>query len=481
MREDFAELALERASELGARYSDIRFVDGERRLVSVKNGKPEKVTHTSESGFGVRLLINNGWGFAGTYKISEDSVKEMVERAAKVARSSSRVSDRKIELTPVRTVEDTHESDVKIDPLEVPVEEILELLVDGDKSFRDNCPHAKTTNSRIHSRMEDKYLATSENSRIKQRIVFCGGMGQGYAVRNGQVQRRSWEINPQTRGFEYIKEFDVNEMAAKAGREAEELLSAEPCPEEVRKPLILDDPHLYLQIHETIGHGSELDRVLGTEVDLAGMSFLKPDKLGAFRYGSDQVNFTADPTIEHGLGSYGYDDEGVPAREVYLVKDGILCGYQSSRETAAQIGLEQSSSGMRAASPIDLPLVRMNNINLLPGDWKKDEIIEDTKDGILMRTTKMWSIDQRRLNFQFGTEIGWKVEDGELTEMIRDPTYTGISYEFWRKLDATAEDDWTMYGTTGCGKGRPGQSMYVGHGAATTRIDDVRIGVSGGQ
>jgi TldD protein len=280
-------------------------------------------------------------------------------------------------------------------------------------------------------------------------------------------------------GFEYIKSHDLQAMASKAGEEAEALLKAESCPTEVRTNLILDDPHMYLQIHETIGHASELDRVLGTEVDLAGMSFLTPDKLGKLQYGSDQTSFVADPTIPKGLGTYGYDDEGAPAKKEYLVKDGIFVGYQSSRETAAQIGIDESSAGMRAATPIDLPIVRMNNICLEPGEWKSDEIIADTKDGILMRTTKMWSVDQRRLNFQFGCEIGWKIKGGEIAEVIRDPTYTGISYEFWRSLDATAKDDWKLYGTTGCGKGRPGQSMYVGHGAATTRINNVRIGVTG--
>jgi TldD protein len=269
-------------------------------------------------------------------------------------------------------------------------------------------------------------------------------------------------------------------MARKAGKEAEALLKAEPCPTEYRSNLILDDPHMYLQIHETIGHASELDRVLNTEADFAGMSFLTTDKLGSFRYGSDEVNFVADPTIETALGTYGYDDEGVPANKVYLVKGGILNDYQSSRETAAQVGLEGSSAGMRAATPVDLPIIRMNNICLEVGDsWKADEIIEDTREGILMRTTKMWSVDQRRLNFQFGCEIGWKIKDGELTEVIRDPTYTGLSYEFWRNMDATAKDDWTLYGTTGCGKGRPGQGIYVGHGAATTRIKDVRMGITG--
>ncbi|MCW3978393.1 MAG: TldD/PmbA family protein [Candidatus Bathyarchaeota archaeon] len=479
MRKELADFGLETAAKLGASYADLRFVDGVRRLVSIRNGKPDVISRTSESGYGVRLIVDNGWGFVGSNSVSRDGVKEAVEQAVKIARASARTAKEEIELAPTKVVEDRYESDVKIDPMTVPLEEILELLTSADAAFREASPHVRMTSGRIQARVENKYLATSEGSRIEQRIVFCGGDGQGYVTEGGLVQRRTYEINPRTMGYEHVQSYDLQEMAGEAGREAEELLKAEPCPTEIRSSLILDDPHMYLQIHETIGHASELDRVLGTEADFAGMSFLTPDKLGSFRYGSDQVSFVADPTIPHGLGTYGYDDEGVPARKVYLVEDGVLAGYQSSRETAAQLGLGESSSGMRAATPVDLPIIRMNNICIEPGDWRSDEIVEDTKDGILMRTTKMWSVDQRRLNFQFGCEIGWIIKDGEQAGVIRDPTYTGISYEFWRSLDATAKDDWQLYGTTGCGKGRPGQSIYVGHGSATTRIRDVRIGITG--
>ncbi len=479
MRKELAEFGLETAADLGASYADMRFVDGVRRLVSIRNGKPDVISHTSESGYGVRLIVDNGWGFVGSNSVSMDGVEEAVGQAVKIARASARTTKEEIVLAPTEVVEDRYESDVKIDPMTVPLEEILDLLTSADKAFREASPNVKTTSAGILARVEDKYLATSEGSRIEQRIVFCGGQGQGYVAGGGVVQRRTYEINPRTMGYEHVRSHDLQEMAREAGREAEELLGAEPCPTEIRSSLILDDPHMYLQIHETIGHASELDRVLGTEADFAGMSFLTPDKLNSFRYGSDQVNFVADPTMPHGLGTYGYDDEGVPARKVHLVEDGVLVGYQSSRETAAQLGLGESSAGMRAATPVDLPIIRMNNICLEPGDWRSDEIVEDTRDGVLMRTTKMWSVDQRRLNFQFGCEIGWIIRDGERAEVIRDPTYTGISYEFWRNLDATAKDDWQLYGTTGCGKGRPGQSIYVGHGAATTRIRDVRIGITG--
>ena len=479
MNKQLAETGLEYAAKLGASYADIRFVDIEQRLIATKNSTPDNITHTSESGVGVRLIVDKGWGFAGSYKTSEKDIKVTIEKAVQLAKASSSIAKEPIKLAPTRIVEDTFSSNYKVDPMKVELEEILELLVSADKAYREVSPHVRTTSNSLIAKREDKYLATSEGSRIKQTIVFCGADGDGYVMDKGLLQRRGYTINPLTKGYEYIKAHDLDEMARDAGKEAELLLKAEPCPTEIRSSLILDDPHMYLQIHETVGHATELDRVLGTEVDLAGMSFLTPDKLGKFRYGSDQVNFIADSTIPDGLATYGYDDEGVPSKKQYLVKDGVFVGYQSSRETAAQLGLEESSAGMRAAKPIDLPIVRMNNICLEPGDWKAQEIIEDTRDGVLMRTTTMWSVDQMRLNFQFGCEIGWIVKNGELTKVIRDPTYTGISYEFWRSLDATAGDDWKLYGTTGCGKGRPGQSMYVGHGAATTRISNVRIGITG--
>jgi len=478
--EDVAEVGLEMASKLGATYADIRFVENEKRDVSVRNGNPERLSHSIGSGFGVRVIAKGSWGFAGSRDITADSVKKTAELAVKVARASALKSRGEVNLADTPTVKDTYETKVKKDPMKVPLEDILDLLISADKAFREESKHVRTITNWIEAEREEKYLATSEGSRIRQKIVFCGCSGQGFVLKNGLLQRRSYGLTSRrTMGYENIEEFDLTSRARKAGMEAEALLEAEACPTEIRTDLILDDMVMHLQIHETIGHGSELDRVLGTEVDLAGMSCLTLDKRRELRYGSELVNFVADATVETGLGTFGYDDEGVPAKKVYLVKEGILVGYQSSRETAAEIGDGESSGAMRASSPLRIPLVRMTNINLLPGDWKSDEIIEETKEGILMRTEKMWSVDQRRLNFQFGNEIGWLIKDGEITKVVRDPTYTGISYEFWGSVDAIAKDGWTLYGT-GCGKGRPGQSMYVGHGCSSTRIKDVRVGVTGG-
>ena len=479
MKLELCELGLETASKLGASYADVRFVDKQDSNVGMKNGKPDSIQLTSESGFGVRVIVDNGWGFAGSFVVSKKEMQNTVKKAVKIAKASAKLAKEPVVLAPVKIYKTNFSSKYKIDPFNVPIEEQLALLKEADDAYRKKALHARTTSSRIYAKKEDKLIATSEGSRIDQTIVFCGASGDGYVMEGGQVQNRSWEITPLTKGYEYIKSHDLTKLAESAGTEAELLLKAEPCPTEIHKDLILDDAHIYLQIHETIGHASELDRVLGTEVDLAGMSFLTPDKLGKFQYGSKQTTFVADATIPDGLATYGFDDEAVPSKKEVLVKNGLFVGYQSSRETAAQIGLKESSGGMRAVSSINTPLVRMSNICLEPGDWKSDEIIEDTKDGVLMRTTRMWSVDDRRLNFQFGCQIGWIIKNGEITKPIRDPTYTGISYEFWRSVDATAKDDWKLYGTTGCGKGRPGQGIYVGHGAARTRIKNVRMGITG--
>jgi len=199
--------------------------------------------------------------------------------------------------------------------------------------------------------------------------------------------------------------------------------------------------------------------------------------LGKFRYGSKEVNIVADANEPKGLGTFGYDDEGTQAKREHLIKEGVFVGYQSSRETAAALKLKESSGGMRADSPTALPIIRMTNINLLPGDWKAEEIVEDTKDGILITTNRSWSIDDRRINFQFGTEIGWRIKNGSREGIIKNPTYMGVTPQFWGSCDAVSRDDWKMWGTPNCGKGVPGQVMYVGHGCGSARFRKVRVGL----
>ena len=241
--------------------------------------------------------------------------------------------------------------------------------------------------------------------------------------------------------------------------------------------MILDSSQLALQIHESVGHPIELDRILGTEASYAGTSFLKSEMVGHFRYGSDKVNITADATFPGGLGTFGYDDEGIKAQRSPILSQGVLVGLLTSRETAYH--LHQESNGtMRADGWNRIPLIRMTNINLEPGEWTLEQMIADTDEGLFLTTNRSWSIDDKRINFQFGTEIGWEIRNGKLGAMVKNPTYTGMTPHFWNSCDAVGnKDHWQMWGTPNCGKGEPGQVAHVGHGAAPARFRNVQVGV----
>jgi TldD protein len=257
-----------------------------------------------------------------------------------------------------------------------------------------------------------------------------------------------------------------------------ELLSAPDCPS-METTLVLDSGQMVLQVHESIGHPIELDRVLRMEEAYAGTSFLAPHHRGELRYGSKHVNVTADATLPGGLGTFGYDDEGVPAQRVPVIEEGTFRNFVSSRETAAVLG-ERSNGTMRADGWQNLPLIRMTNINLEPGEGTLDELIADTKDGVFMATNTSWSIDDKRVNFQFGCEIARRIKDGKLTEMYRNPNYTGITTEFWGSCDAVGgREEWVVWGTPNCGKGQPGQVARVGHGTSPARFRGVQVGVRG--
>ena len=259
--------------------------------------------------------------------------------------------------------------------------------------------------------------------------------------------------------------------------EAVALLKAEPLPAG-KRVVILEGSQLALQVHESCGHPAELDRALGTEVSLAGGSFLRPAMLGRFTYGSSKVNLTAEALTPGGLGTFGWDDEGTPATRTPIVKEGLFVGYLSSRETAARIGTRPSGA-MRASGYARPPLIRMVNVNLEPDPkgGTLEELIADTDDGLLIATNKSWSIDDLRLNFQFGCEVAWEIRKGKLGRMFRDPVYTGITPRFWRGCDAVCGNTaWKLWGILNCGKGEPGQVMHVSHGAAPARFIDVEVG-----
>ena len=477
---ELGKLALEEAQKRGASYADIRISEIADEVLTVKNGAPEEVRFLQTKGFGVRVLMDGAWGFAASVDVNKKEIIYVVEKAVRIAKASAMLKKKDVKLSKEAIKQDRYETLVKEDPFEIPVEEKLKVLFEAERLLAEQSPLIKASYSYYRGYQEKKLFMSSEGAEILQRITWCGGGLRAIAIKNGEMQVRSYPASFRgdfsTAGYEFFKSLALVENARRVGQELLELFKAEKCPSTITD-LILTGDQLALQIHESCGHPTELDRVLGTEADYAGTSFLTPEKLGNFKYGSKNVNITADATVPRGLGTFGYDDEGTPAKKVYLVKEGLLVGYQSSRETAADLSLGESSGGMRADSPLSLPLIRMTNINLLPGDWKAEEIIEDVREGILMMTNRSWSIDDKRINFQFGTEIGWRIKNGSKEKMVKNPTYIGVTPRFWGSCDAVSKDDWKMWGTPNCGKGVPGQVMYVGHGCGTARFRNVQVGL----
>jgi TldD protein len=480
MSSDFAKMALEEAKKSGASYADIRIAEILNENLTVKNGEPETINLSEEKGFGVRLIVNGGWGFASSVDINKEEINKIVKKAASIAKASASLKKREAVLVSEKAKKGKYATSFKKDPFKVPLEQKLDVLTHAGRIVKEQSQLIKASYANYRGFRENKLFMSSEGAEIDQQITWCGGGLSAIAVSGGEMQSRSYPSpfrgDFSTRGYEFFESLALEDHAKEVGQDLLMLFEAEKCPSGDMDLIIYGD-QLALQIHESCGHPTELDRALGTEADYAGTSFLTPEKLGKFRYGSEKVNIVANATVPNGLGTFGYDDEGTQAKEVNLIKEGIFVGYQTSRETAAQLKLKESSGGMRADSPLALPIIRMTNINLLPGDWKAEEIVEDTKDCILITTNRSWSIDDRRINFQFGTEIGWRVKNGSKETMIKNPTYMGVTPQFWGSCDAVSEDDWKVWGTPNCGKGMPGQVMYVGHGCGTARFRKVHVGL----
>ncbi|OGM24547.1 peptidase C69 [Candidatus Woesebacteria bacterium RIFCSPHIGHO2_01_FULL_39_28] len=467
-------------------YADVRVVEKESEYIATKDGVVEALESSKSLGFGVRVLTNGSWGFAGSNNFSKIGIEKTARKAVLIAQTSSKYKSCDVRLTPLKAVKADYKTPVKEDPFKVPMESKINLLIAADNAQRvsDKIVISQTSFS---ANKETKTFVSSIGSEIVQEILWTGAGIEASASDGSDFQNRSYPNSHggqfATRGFELVREMDLIGNAPRIAGEAVSLLTAPICPT-AEFDLILDSNQLALQIHESCGHATELDRVLGYEASYAGTSFLTPEKLGKFKYGSKIVNLTADATISGGLGTFGYDDEGVPAQKVYLVKDGIFVDYQTSRETVEELKkivpkYKAGSNGtMRAVGWGYIPLIRMTNVNLEPGAWKMQDLISDTKRGILMSTNKSWSIDDKRLNFQFGTEIAWEIKNGKKARIFKNPTYQGMTPKFWGSCDAICgRDEWVVWGTPNCGKGQPSQVMYTGHGASPARFRKVKVGV----
>jgi TldD protein len=472
--------ALDTAAVRGATYADARFVHREVEDLQVRNGHVDAITRHDALGLSVRALADGAWGFAASQVLTAAEADRVAALAVALARASALVKRADVRLAPVTPHRATYRTPIEIDPFEVPLGERVDLLLRADAAMR-TVRGLRTTRASAEIWRERKLFRSSEGADIEQTLYEAGCAIEAEAVGDGEMQRRSYPNSgarhQNTGGWEFVVRQDLVGHAPRVAEEAVALLSARPCPQDVRTSVILSGNQVALQVHESCGHPIELDRVLGAEAAFAGTSFLTPDRLGAFRYGSEHVDIQIDAVLPGGLGTFGFDDEGVPASSGWAVRHGVFVGYLMSRETAAALG--RSSNGtMRADGWDKLPLIRMTNVSLMPGTWRLEDLVADTDDGILMDTNRSWSIDDRRLNFQFGTEIAWEIRNGKRGAMLRNATYTGITPEFWGSCDAVCgEADWVMWGTPNCGKGQPGQTAHTGHGAAPARFRNVRVGV----
>jgi TldD protein len=478
---EYADAAVEAAIGAGARYADARVMDRRHESMNARNGEIEGLTQEASVGLGVRALIGSGWGFFSTADLTTDAALAAGAQAAAIARASASVPGADLELTPVEARVGHWENPVVEDPLEVPLSEKGDLLVGVTKTMGE---HGADVASAGYDVWETtKWLASSEGHRIDQRIRECGARMEATANGETETQRRSYPgIRGQygTRGWELVRELDLPANAARIAEEARELLTAPECPSIDATDLIIGSEQMALQIHESVGHAVELDRILGWEAAFAGTSWLDLAQIGSLRFGSEQMNITADASLPGALGSFGYDDEGTPAHPVDIVREGVWVGVLSGRDSAALAGLPESGGAVRGDGYNRLPMVRMTNVGLLPGASSLDEMIAATDDGIYMDTNRSWSIDDKRLNFQFGCEIGWEIKNGQRGRMLRNPTYTGIGPKFWASLDMLGgESEWTFWGTPNCGKGQPGQIGHTGHPAVPCRFRGVRVGVRG--
>ena len=480
---EWANLALDTARVRGASFADTRVIDVRLRNLSTKNGQVGTLSEQESQGIGVRALADGSWGFASTDQLTREGVQACAARAVAIARASALAKRHDVVMAPEQAYVDTWQNPFIKDPFEIPVDRQLALLLTADHEMSKVTGISFAESSMEFRRIEQWYASTI-GSRIHQVKMHAGAGIVAMSFAGNEIQKRSYPASfggqHQLGGYELVESLDLPGNAERIAQEAVALHQAIPCPDGHRD-IILESSQLGLQIHESIGHPIELDRVLGMEANFAGMSFLTLDKLNTLRYGSDIVNVVADARLEHGpgLGTFGYDDEGVPAQCTDIIKNGQFTGYLTNRETAAALGLNRSGGTMRGESWNRLPIIRMTNISLLPGHWSYDGLIADTDDAILMETNRSWSIDDRRYHFQFSTEIGWEIKNGRKGRMIKNPSYSGITTEFWNSCDAIcSREHWTLWGTPNCGKGQPMQTMGTGHGAAPSRFRNVRVGVA---
>jgi TldD protein len=479
--ESEAKRALDTATSRGAQYADVRFGSARDEHVEVRNGVVAGFHDGETAGFSVRALRDGAWGFASSSVVSDAEIDRVAAHAVAIAEASATVKGKGITLAPAGKFVDSYRTPREIDPSSVSLEERVKDLLAIEAEVR-AAKGVTVGKAWIDVWRTRKTFASTEGSLIEQEILQCGSAVHALAVGDGDVQDRIFPGTCglyQTGGYEIVRKAALLENARRIGEEAVALLTADQCPSG-RKDVVLSGDQVSLQIHESIGHALELDRVLGWEANFSGTSFATLDKLGSFRYGSPIVTVVCDMTCPLAMATHAYDDEGTPAKSVDLIRDGILVGYMAGRDTAHVANVEAGGC-VRSEYWGRLPMIRIGNVNLEPGAVSEEQLIADVDDGVYMQSNRSWSIDDKRLNFQFGCQIGYEIKRGKKGKLLKNPTYAGMTPAFWGACDAIGDKRaWVAWGTPNCGKGEPLQTARSCQGASPARFRGVDVGVGYG-
>ncbi|HEX8121455.1 MAG TPA: TldD/PmbA family protein [Solirubrobacteraceae bacterium] len=459
-------------------YAEARRVTTVEQRAGVRNGRVEVASHDETDGVGVRVRVGGAWGFAGTRDTTRAGAEAALSRAIALAAAQPSAADRPRSEEPPATGHWTHP--IERDPTSVPLDEKLALLGAAEEALRSDRRIVRSDAAASATKVVQAFAST-EGAAYTQERTTCGAGIAAVAVDGGELQVRTYPTSHgghvALAGWEHVLALDLVEHAPRVAAEAVELLTAPPCPSG-RSTIVLHPEQVALQVHESVGHALELDRILLGEAAYAGTSWVQPEDLGSLRYGSEHMTITADATLPEGLGTFGWDDEGTPAHRTTLVEGGVLRAALSDREAAAAVGA-RSAACSRATSFDRQPIVRMTNVSLDPGDaGSLADLIADTGEGLYLETNRSWSIDDKRVDFQFGTQWGREIRNGKLGRVLRNGTYAGRTTSFWGSMDAVGGPElWKAWGLPNCGKGQPPQIGFVAHGAAPARFRDVRVGV----
>lgn len=496
IKKQLADVALNTARSLGASYADARIGRYLNQYVFTREDKVQNVVNTESFGVGIRVIANGTWGFASTNDVTEKGIKAVTLQAVQIAKANSKIQKEPVALAPVESYgEVSWKSPIKKDFKEVPVAEKVDLLLTANAAAQAN--GANFVNSSLFMVNEQKYFASTEGSYVDQDVHRIWPTFGVTAVGGGKFKTRQAMSAPMGMGYEYLdgldseklegpeglklyrNSYDMVEDATLAAKQAKEMLTAKSV-DAGKYDLVLEPNHLGLTIHESVGHPTELDRVLGYEANYAGTSFATIDKWksGDFKYGSDIVNIFADKTQPNSLGAVGWDDEGVKTKKWDIIRDGVLVNYQAIRDQVKMIDQNESHGCCYAQSWNDVQFQRMPNISLEAGKepYSISDMIKDVEKGIYIAGRGSYSIDQQRYNFQFGGTMFFEIKDGKIAGMLNDVAYQSNTQEFWNSCSKICDQsDYRLFGSFFDGKGQPSQVSAVSHGSATTRFNDINV------